>query len=215
MQYVSDLLSSVETPPSWIEQAEIDHLEDNIISKPPETQTLFKELVLELTDYGLATDLALLNATDDTEYVMEQIHSDVDSKDLLVSKMAALKDAKKLSKICALIDVSEQFSVKFSAAVENCFKKYQQAVVPELPTIIKQLQKLTSQHDNAILRASDFNVTKKNIQNLISLVHSETKNIEKRAGKAIKLFKKCIQSSGNECEQQFNKIHRKIQTVLN
>lgn len=215
VQYILELLKSVETIPDWIEQEDLNKLTDSIISKPPEVHAIFENLVQAFNEYSISTDLAIINATDEIEYLTEQIHSDVDSKDFSVPKMAHLNDANKLNKICTLIDESEEFLLKFNAAIKNCFNKYQEFVVPQLPTITKQLKELTSKHDNAIFGANDIDMAKKDVQNLITLIQSESKNIDQRANKAIGIFISCIQSQGNDCERHFNEIHKKFQTILN
>lgn len=200
---------------NWIEQEDINNFSDSITLMPPETHAIYEELVETFNEYGIYTDLATFYATNEIEYLTEQIHSDIKCRDLLVSKMANLSDVNKLNRICALVDESEQFLVKFNANIDNCMNKYRDFVVPKLPKFVKQLKKLSSDHNNAILGESDTETAINDIQTLITLMQSEIKDIEARSDKAIDVFRKCIASSGTECEQHFNEMHKKFQTVLN
>lgn len=215
MKHVADLLTSVETIPGWIEQDEINKLSETIISEPHELHTLLDYLVQTLNEFGETTDLAITKATDEIKHVTEYIHSDIEAKDFLISNLGNLNDTYKLQKTCALVDESEQFVITFGAAMKDCSNKYQETVVPQLPTIVRQLNKFTLKLNNAILGANDIDVIKNDVENFITVIQSESENIEWRANKAIEIFKNCIKNNGNECEQHFKEIYTQIQAVLN
>lgn len=206
LDYLSSLISKMEVVTSWINPDVIENLSNSINGQPDPLIEPMQKLISTAMSYREATERALDKITEKLQEMNDLTNSDMDTANLVESRLNQFKNDEIRVKGCARIDEAEVQLKKFTSEIDDYLKSLKTEVAPQCEQFVASLTDMRTKWNTNTNENIDFGAATKEIDELKAQLESETAATDGRIEKTIDALGSFTNAKGVECEKYMKDV---------